>query len=196
MNMKHLLYLLVATALLGFTACSDDDKDSGSASKSALNNISDNQISINGQVYDLDAILAVRPAQGEDVGAHYLDIMPNNADKDNDFLGRFDIGTPLMGVNINLADPLKAVGSNQLSVGITDREWENTFYAMDCVEDYIMSRIMGVEYENSGFKEGSFIAKHDANGFTLQMHGTLNNGQTIAIKVSVPESAVDYWNQS
>ena len=114
--MKHLLYLLVATALLGFTAWSDDDKDSGFASKSTLDNISDNQISVNGQVYALDAILAVRRAQGEDVGAHYLDIMPNNADKDNDFLGRFDIGTPLMGVNIKLADPLKAVESNQLSV--------------------------------------------------------------------------------
>ena len=192
--MKHLLYLLMATALLGFTACSDDDKDSGSASKSALSNISDNQISINGQVYDLDAILAVRPAQGEDVGAHYLDITPNNADKDNDFLGRFDIGTPLMGVNINLADPLKAVGSNQLSVQITDGEWENTYYAMDCVEDYVMSRIEGTEYDNSGFKEGSFIAKHDSNGFTLQMYGTLNNGMVIAIKAFVPESDIDYWN--
>lgn len=89
MNMKHLLYLLVATALLGFTACSDDDKDSGSASKSALDNISDNQISLNGQVYDLDAILAVRPAQGEDVGAHYLDITPKNVQGDDAFVGRF-----------------------------------------------------------------------------------------------------------
>ena len=57
-----------------------------------------------------------------------------------------------------------------------------------------MSRIEGTEYDNSGFKEGSFIAKHDANGFTLQMYGTLNNGQIIAIKASVPESAVDYWD--
>lgn len=145
-------------------------------------------------MYALDAILAVRRAQGEDVGAHYLDIMPNNADKDNDFLGRFDIGTPLMGVNINLADPLKAVGSNQLSVQITDGEWENTYYAMDCIEDYVMSRIEGTEYENSRFKEGSFIAKHDSNGFTLQMYGTLNNGMVIAIKAFVPESAVDYWD--
>ena len=122
---------------------------------SALDNISDNQISVNGQVYALDAILAVRRAQGEDVGAHYLDIMPNNADKG---------------------------------------EWENTYYAMDCFEDYVMSRIEGTEYENSGFKEGSFIAKHDSNGFTLQMYGTLNNGMVIAIKAFVPESDIDYWN--
>ena len=192
MRKNYLILLFLAIACLGFTACKDDDKDSGS--KSALDNISNNQININGHVYDFNANLAVRPAQGEDVGAHYLDITPKDVNKANDFLGRFDIGTPLMGVNINLADPLKAVGSNQLSVQITDGEWENTYYAMDCVEDYIMSRIEGVEYDNSGFKEGSFIAKHDANGFTLQMHGTLNNGQTIAIKVSVPESAVDYWN--
>jgi hypothetical protein len=192
MRKNYLILLFLAIVCLGFTACKDDDKDSGS--KSALDNISNNQININGHVYDFNANLSVRPAQGEDVGAHYLDITPKDVNKANDFLGRFDIGTPLMGVNINLADPLKAVGKNQFSVQITDGEWENTFYAMDCVEDYIMSRIEGVEYENSGFKEGSFIAKHDANGFTLQMHGTLNNGQTIAIKVSVPESAVDYWN--
>lgn len=65
---------------------------------------------------------------------------------------------------------------------------------MDCIEDYVMSRIEGTEYEDSGFKEGSFIAKHDSNGFTLQMYGTLNNGMVIAIKAFVPESAVDYWD--
>lgn len=31
-------------------------------------------------------------------------------------------------------------------------------------------------------------------GFTLQMYGTLNNGQIIAIKVSVPEADIDYWD--
>ncbi|MBR6077923.1 MAG: hypothetical protein IKP63_06180 [Paludibacteraceae bacterium] len=194
MRKNYLILLFLAIACLGFTACSDDDKDSGSAPKSALDNISNNQININGHVYDFNANLAVRPAQGEDVGAHYLDITPKDVNKANDFLGRFDIGTPLMGVNINLADPLKAVGSNQLSVQITDGEWENTYYAMDCFEDYVMSRIEGTEYENSGFKEGSFIAKHDSNGFTLQMYGTLNNGMVIAIKAFVPESAVDYWD--
>ena len=192
MRKNYLILLFLAIACLGFTACKDDDKDS--ASKSALDNISNNQININGHVYDFNANLAVRPAQGEDVGAHYLDITPKDVNKANDFLGRFDIGTPLMGVNINLADPLKAVGSNQLSVQITDGEWENTYYAMDCFEDYVMSRIEGTEYENSGFKEGSFIAKHDSNGFTLQMYGTLNNGMVIAIKAFVPESAVDYWD--
>ena len=192
MRKNYLILLFLAIACLGFTACKDDDKDSGS--KSALDNISNNQININGHVYDFNANLAVRPAQGEDVGAHYLDITPKDVNKANDFLGRFDIGTPLMGVNINLADPLKAVGSNQLSVQITDGEWENTYYAMDCVEDYVMSRIEGTEYENSGFKEGSFIAKHDSNGFTLQMYGTLNNGMVIAIKAFVPESDIVYWN--
>jgi len=192
MRKNYLILLFLAIACLGFTACKDDDKDSGS--KSALDNISNNQININGHVYDFNANLAVRPAQGEDVGAHYLDITPKDVNKANDFLGRFDIGTPLMGVNINLADPLKAVGSDQLSVQITDGEWENTYYAMDCVEDYIMSRIEGVEYDNSGFKEGSFIAKHDANGFTLQMYGTLNNGMVIAIKAFVPEADIDYYN--
>jgi len=192
MRKNYLILLFLAIACLGFTACKDDDKDSGS--KSALDNISNNQININGHVYDFNANLSVRPAQGEDVGAHYLDITPKDVNKANDFLGRFDIGTPLMGVNINLADPLKAVGSNQLSVQITDGEWENTYYAMDCVEDYVMSRIEGTEYENSGFKEGSFIAKHDSNGFTLQMYGTLNNGMVIAIKAFVPEADIDYYN--
>ncbi|MBP3465987.1 MAG: hypothetical protein J6K01_00035 [Paludibacteraceae bacterium] len=192
MRKNYLILLFLAIACLGFTACKDDDKDSGS--KSALDNISNNQININGHVYDFNANLSVRPAQGEDVGAHYLNITPKDVNKANDFLGHFDIGTPLMGVNINLADPLKAVGSNQLSVQITDGEWENTYYAMDCIEDYVISRIEGVEYENSGFKEGSFIAKHDANGFTLQMYGTLNNGMVIAIKAFVPEADIDYYN--
>lgn len=111
-------------------------------------------------------------------------------------LAVFDIATPLMGVSINLANPLKAVGKNQFSVQFTDAEWERTYYAMDCVENYVYSRIEGEEYENSGFKEGLVISKHDSNGFTFQMYGTLLNGKTIAIKVSVPESAVDYWIQS
>ena len=71
-----------------------------------------------------------------------------------------------------------------------------TLYELNVIEGEAHTIIAGNEnpISGSGFKEGSFIAKHDSNGFTLQMHGTLNNGQIIAIKISVPEADIDYWD--
>ena len=189
---NYLILLFLAIACLGFTACKDDDKDSGS--EATLNKLQNKQVSINGEIFDVGSMLGVRPAQGEDVGAYYVDFYPEDENLETDINGKFDIGTPLVGKTINLTNPVGAVGDNQFQVMITTSLM--TLYELNVIEGEAHTIIAGNEnpISGSGFKEGSFIAKHDANGFTLQMHGTLNNGQTIAIKVSVPEADIDYWD--
>lgn len=187
---KYVLFSLMAMlSCFAFVSCGDDDEPT--PENELLSKISDNQFLINGKTYDITSSLSVRPAnsQSEDVGAHYVDI------ESDGYYGRFDIGTPLMGISVDLANPSKAVGDLQLSFGITDTNDEYRYVTLDVYSGGLYSVLNDVEMDNqSCFKDGTFLATHTDEEFTLSIAGHLTNNESFALKIVIPEDQVDYWN--
>lgn len=189
---KHFfLSLLAAVSCLAMVSCGDDDNDKKDSGNELVNKVSDNQMIFNDEKFDLTVTVSVRPPANEDVGAYYVDVQSSA------FVGRFDLGTPLKGVIIDLADPVKSVNENQLSFGLGGNEEFVSFFSMDVYDSKVYSQVNEVEYsESSGFSEGSLIFTHTNDEFTLTMYGTLKNNDRFALKLVVPEDEVDYWNNN
>ncbi len=180
---KRLLYAVMAVLTsFSLVSCGDDEKESDSV----LSEITDNQAYYDGKISDIQYRLAVRPANAanEDEGAHYLDVMCE------DFQGRFDLGTPLLGSKINLAKPAVA---HQFSFGFYSGN--DVLFGLDSFNNEVHSYIADVQYENeSCFGSGSLVLGKSTNEFTLTVEGTLKNGKQVALKVVIPENEIEYWN--
>lgn len=176
--MKKFAFLCVAVALL-FAGCKKDP----------LDKLENNQASLNGEIVELAAHLAVRPATDGDVGAHYVDFIP----ADNSFTIRFDIGTPLVGKTIDLANPTPVVGSNQFSYMYCGPDGD---FIAQLEGNPLFGSLNGTEYDGkSCFASGTFTATHNtSDGFLLEMSGEFLDGKTFALKGYVPENEVEYWN--
>lgn len=187
---KHLfLSLLTALSCLAFVSCGDsDENDEGVVENEMLEKLSSNQFLYDGKVYDFSCIVSVNPAHGEYPGGHFATLTATN------YHGRFDIGTPMVNVPVDLAHPTKTIGDSQLSFALMNETETTNYMSLDAYPDGLYSIINDVEMENeSCFKEGSFLATHSDKEFTITMWGTLTNNDTFAMKIVVPEEDVEYW---
>lgn len=188
---KILMAIMCLTAVFAFSSCKQDDEIDINKEAAKLK---ENQILLDGKIQDVTCALGIRPAgkgwEG-DPGAYYVDIMP--VDQSLTWHGRYDLGLPLIGKTINLADPEKALDGCQFSMYFEQGD------------DYLnMNNMFGLEggrgiledkeLSGSCFKSGTFKTSHDKkDGFHLTFSGVLVNEKPIALKAYLPEADVQYW---
>lgn len=194
--MRKFLYYAIMPfiACSVFVACGDDD-DNGK--KNQLSEISDNQAMFGGQKLAIVANLNIRPANPSynDLGAYYLGVSTKDTVKGDTVSMRFDIGAPIVGSSVDLANPIAIVGKNQLSIGFNYVSSYDNIFALEMHDGDYSSSIQEVQYENAScFSEGALTLAHaEKTGFTLSMWGTLKNGEKFAFKVAIPEREINYW---
>ncbi len=185
---KTLLTIVCLITAFAFSSCKKDDPV-----QDFLEGLKENQMLMDGKVVDVTCTLGIRPAgkgwEG-DPGAYYFDVTP--VDKNATWHGRYDLGLPLVGKTIDLANPTKDIDEYQFSV------------YFEKGEDYLnMQNIFGLEggqgfiedkeLSGSCFKSGSFVTNHDKQGFHHTFVGELTNGKTLALRALVPEDEIMYW---
>lgn len=184
---KKLFYGLMALLTsFSLVSCGDEENEDTSSESKILKELNDNQAYLDGKIFDFDYTLDVRPAQVDgdyvDEGAHYLSINGEG------FSGRLDLGTPLVGSTINLANPCPDVKEHQFSIGTEE-------FSLDVYDNTVFSHIQEVNYENeSCFSSGSVVIGESAKEFTFTLAGTLKNGKVLAIKVVVPAAEINVWD--
>ena len=185
---KIVLAVVCLITAFAFSSCKKEDP-----MEDALNGLKENQILMDGKIVDVNCTLAIRPAGrgwDGDPGAYYVDITP--ADKSATWRGRYDLGLPLVGKTIGLANPEKDIEGQQFSVFFEKGEdylnMQNIF-ALEGGQGFIE----GEEVNGSCFKSGTFETSHDKQGFQNTFVGELTNGKIIALKVSVPQGEIEYW---
>lgn len=179
-----------------FTACGDDDDDDQPGGGGTTVQLNDNQMLMDGKVVDVHAGLGIRPAgQGwpDDPGAYYIDIFP--VDETIEWHGRYDLGLPLIGKTVDLANPAKVVGKQQFSIFFQkdDRDNPFTYFSMEGSEDMNLGMVDNQQVEGSCFSSGTFVTTHDKDGFRNTFSGVLKNGKSVALKIFIPESEIQHW---
>lgn len=181
--MKKLFYALMAIVTsLSLVSCGDEEGDNKPSESKILKELQDNQAYLDGEIIDVEYHLDVRPASVDDEGAHYLSVTGKG------FTGRLDLGSPLVGSTINLANPIPNVGTHQFSIACEE------LFGLDVYDNAVYSNIQEVSYENeSCFSSGTVVIGKSDKEFTFTMEGTLKNNKVIAIKIVVPVSEINVW---
>lgn len=180
---NKLIYALMALATcFSFVSCGDDDDDASAKETSVLSRMNDNQMYWNDSKSDVKCWLDIRPAKDDDEGAHYVTI------RNDEFEFRFDLGTPLVGSKIDLANPVTDVNGHQFSFGNND-------FGMDVYDNKVYGYIDSDESDQqSCFSSGYVDIKQDEKGFFLNMEGELRNSRKFALKLFVPTEQINIWN--
>lgn len=187
---KFILATMCLLTAFAFSSCNKDEDPAGDV----FSKLKENQISIDGKILQVNATLAIRPVgrgwEG-DPGAYYVDIMP--VDETAGWHGRYDLGTPIIGKTIDLANPAKAIGESQFSMYFEDannfENW-NVMFALEGGQGILDNK----ELSGSCFSSGTFNTSHDTkDGFNISFSGELTNGKVVALKAYVPEKEVEYW---
>lgn len=181
---KRFIYALMALAICcGFASCGDDDDDNNNGNSSqieesaVLKGLKNNQIIYDGVVADLSCSLAERIPYSDNDGAHFFSA-------EGEFSIGFDLGTPLVGKKIDLADPLPVVKQFQFAL-------MGEYYGMDVYDNKVEYYMKSDDWElGSCFSSGYVVTKEDENGFTLMLEGTLTDGVSIALKSYIPRNEI------
>lgn len=182
---KSLFFSLVAVALLA-VSCNDDPF-------SKFPELNDNQLYYAGEVLNISPQVSIQPETSVpemnyyDPGKYYVDFVTT----DNRVSARMDMQPSTIGLTVDMADPIAAVGKAQYCIALLDGD--PMVWSIDCFEGQVHSQIGDNDYTTTCFKSGESVTSHTSDGFVMEFKGILLDDTEVAFRIKVPESDFIPW---
>lgn len=186
--MKRISMLLVAAfALLAFAGCSKEEENASTTIQ-----LENNQISVDGQVYNVTVSLA---QTGENFGARTTTI--DFAVPTGEYSGSMNMTAVLENRQIDLVKPTSTVGNNMFDINIMDRTDgapSPHLFAYYVTASEFVGFIGDSDIMEGGcFSSGWTKLTHDSQNMHYELSGILKDGRKVEIKLNIPESDMFYF---
>lgn len=191
---KYFLMAVMAITTLSLVSCGDDDEsganDTGNSAELVAKTKA-NQISVEGLCEGID----IKPqVETNDAGTHYVSFQ---CEANGEFYGMIcDIDYNHIGKTIDLTTGTKDSGQFMIKFDYAKNTEQGGFDFINLSTSTFSfhGHQGGEEFPKTVFVEGSCTTSHvPGQGFKMDFHGTFQDGTSIAMKFSVPESDIVVW---
>lgn len=186
------ILLMTAFAVMALVGCTKEEEAEPQNGSPAAIQLENNQMSVDGRVYDVAVSLA---QTGENFGARTTTI--DFAVATGEYDGSIDMTAVLENRQIDLADPLAAVGGNLFDINVMDRVTDSPtphLFLLSVSEGQMMSFVGdGQPMSGSCFTSGWTKLSHDSQSMCYELSGVLVDGRKVEMRLNVPESSVLYF---
>lgn len=190
---KYFIMAVMALATLGLVSCGDDDESTNDVkgnSSELMAKTKANQISVAGLCEGID----IKPSvETNDYGTHYVSFQ---YEANGELYGMIcDIDANHIGSTIDLTKGLSQGGQFMVRFNYVKGTEQGGFDINNSGSAFAFhGHSGGEEFPKSVFVEGSCTTSHvKGQGFKMDFHGTFQDGTSIAMKFSVPESDIVVW---
>lgn len=185
------LLLMVLFAVVVLAGCGKEE-NSNQNNEPVPIQLANNQMSVDGQVYDVNVSLA---QTGQNFGARTTTI--DFAVATGEYSGSINMTAVLENHQIDLVDPLPVVGNNLFDINIMDRTENATsphFFAYYVSEGEVLGFVGDSEPLQGGcFSSGWTRLSHDSQYMHFEFSGVLKDGRKVEMKLNIPEASVYYF---